>query len=409
MRNEAKPRFNRDELALLVVLFSAMVVVGTGIQMGSALLPALSRLMGVPVSTVTLLISVWAFTGLLSPLFGPPSDRYGHSTFVIVGLGTFSLGNLLCTIAPNFPALLIFQVLVGLGYAIFSFSASALIGDVFTYETRARAMGIARFAVSIAALVGVPTAVAIADRATARGSFGIVGGLGLVVLFVARMLLPMLSLKAAKTQPTEAKANPWRTAMEITRQRSAMVGLLAILAWAAIPTGMFIYLAAWLEQTFQLTETQVGMAFSMAGVGSLIGNALTVAWADRLGKKRSAVLGLLVLSVTTMLLPRWPVLPAVLTGLVVFFAVLEFSFASFGTLMTELVPASRGTLMSLVSLANGIGTGAVPIVMRSLWESKGYASVMLVLGGVGLSVVVIVGLFVTERQALVSHEAPPAQ
>jgi predicted MFS family arabinose efflux permease len=223
------------------------------------------------------------------------------------------------------------------------------------------------------------------------------------------MLLPMLSHKAAKTQPTEAKANPWRTAMEITRQRSAMVGLLAILAWAAIPTGMFIYLAAWLEQTFQLTETQVGMAFSMAGVGSLIGNTLTAAWADRLGKKRSAVLGLLVLSVTTVLLPRWPVLTAVLTGLVVFFAALEFSFASFGTLMTELAPAGRGTLMSLVSLANGIGTGAVPIVMQSLWESEGYASVMLVLGGVGLSVAVIVGLFVTERQALVSHEAPPAQ
>lgn len=409
MRHGAKPRFSRDELTLLAVLFSAMVVVGTGIQMGSALLPAMSRLMDVPVSTATLLISVWAFTGLLSPLFGPPSDRYGHGVFVMVGLGTFTFGNLLCTIAPNFPALLIFQVLVGLGYAIFGFSASALIGDVFTYETRARAMGIARFAVSIAALVGVPTAVAIADRVTVRGSFGIVGGLGLAVLFVAQILLPMPSHKATKTQPTEAKANPWRTAMEITRQRSAMVGLLAILAWAAIPTGMFIYLAAWLEQTFQLTETQVGMAFSMAGVGSLIGNTLTAAWADRLGKKRSTVLGLLVLSVTTVLLPRWPVLTAVLIGLVVFFAALEFSFASFGTLMTELVPAGRGTLMSLVSLANGIGTGAVPIVMRSLWESKGYASVMLVLGGVGLSVVVIVGLFVTERQALVSHEAPPAQ
>ena len=110
MRNEAKLHFSRNELTLLAVLFSAMVVIGTGIQMGSALLPALSRLMGVPISTVTLLISVWAFTGLLSPLFGPPSDRYGHGAFVLVGLGTFTLGNLLCTIAPNFPALLVFQV-----------------------------------------------------------------------------------------------------------------------------------------------------------------------------------------------------------------------------------------------------------------------------------------------------------
>jgi len=399
MKNEVKPRFSRDELVLLAILFSAVVIVGTGIQMGSALFPALSRLMGVPVDTITLLVSVWAFTGILSPLFGPPSDRYGHTAFVIVGLSTFVLGNLLSAIAPGFPALLAFQALVGLGYAVFSFSASAVVGDVFAYETRARAMGIVRVAVSVAALAGVPAAAAIADCATARGSFGTVGGLGLAVLAVALVLLPNLFREEAKTQPTEAKAELLQAAMGIVRQRSAMIGLLAILAWAMIPTGLFIYLAAWLEQTFQLTETQVGLAFSMAGVGALIGNALTATWADRLGKKRSAVIGLLVLSVTAMILPRSPILAGVLVGLVVFFAALEFSFASFSTLMTELTPAGRGTLMSLVSLANGIGTGAVPLVMRSLLESEDYATVTLVLGAVGLSTAVIVGLFVTEQQA----------
>lgn len=399
MGNEVKPRFSRDELILLAVLFSAVVIVGTGIQMGSALFPALSRLMGVPVDTVTLLVSVWAFTGILSPLFGPPSDRYGHTAFVLIGLGAFILGNLLSAIAPTFSALLVFQVLVGLGYAVFNFSASAVVGDVFAYETRARAMGIVRVAVSVAALVGVPAATAIADWATARGSFGTVGGLGLVVLVVALALLPKLSREEAKTQSIEVKADLLQAVMGIARQRSAMVGLLAVLAWAAIPTGLFIYLAAWLEQTFQLTQAQVGLTFSMAGVGALIGNALTAAWADRLGKKRSAVIGLLVLSVTAMALPRSPILTGVLIGLIVFFAALEFSFASFSTLTTELAPTGRGTLMSLVSLANGIGTGAAPLVMRPLWESKGYAVIALVLGVVGLGVTAIVGLFVTERQA----------
>jgi DHA1 family inner membrane transport protein len=402
MGNEVKPRFSRDELILLAILFSAVVIVGTGIQMGSALFPALSRLMGVPVETVTLLVSVWAFTGILSPLFGLPSDRYGHTVFVLIGLGAFILGNLLSAIAPTFSALLVFQVLVGLGYAVFNFSASAVVGDVFAYKTRARAMGIVRVAVSVAALVGVPAATAIADWATARGSFGTVGGLGLVVLAVALALLPKLSRQEAKTQATEVKADLLQTVMGIARQRSAMVGLLAVLAWAAIPTGLFIYLAAWLEQTFQLTQAQVGLTFSMAGVGALIGNALTAAWADRLGKKRSAVIGLLVLSVTAMALPRSSILAGVLIGLIVFFAALEFSFASFSTLMTELAPTGRGTLMSLVSLANGIGTGAAPLVTRPLWESRGYAVIALVLGVVGLGVTAIVGLFVTERQTSVS-------
>jgi len=65
-----------------------------------------------------------------------------------------------------------------------------------------------------------------------------------------------------------------------------------------------------------------------------------------------------------------------------------------------LVPQSRGALMSLVNLLNGLGTGVVPLVMAPLWVSGGYTMVMLVLGVVGLSVVAIIGLFVIEREAV---------
>jgi len=395
---QLKPRFSHNELALLALLFSATVVIATGIQMGNALFPSLSRLMNVPVSTVTLLVSVWAFTGILSPLFGPPSDRYGHGAFVLIGLGSFTIGNLLCAVAPNFSALLVFQVLVGLGYAVFSFSASAIVGDVFTYEVRARAMSMVRIAVSVTGLVGVPVAAAIADRATARGSFGTVGGLSLFVLILAWALLPRSPHQEANVPSLEVRSGLWWPVKEIARQRPAMVGLLTLAVWAMIPTGVFMYLAAWLEQTFQLAEMQIGLAFSLAGVGGLIGNALTAAWADRLGKKRSALLGLLALSMAAMLLPRLASLVAALFCLVILVAALESSTAAFGTLMTELAPARRGTLMSLVSLAIGVGTGAAPLVMRPLWENGGYGLVTLTLGVAGLGLAIVIGSLVTEPQ-----------
>jgi len=408
MQNEVKPRFSRDELILLAVLFSASVIWATGVQMGSALFPSVSRLMGVPVGTATLLTSVWALTGFLSPFFGPPSDRYGHGVFALVGLGFFTVGNLLSAIAPSFLTLAACQVLVGLGSAVFSFSVSAVVGDVFAYETRARVMGIVRFAVSVAALLGVPAAAAIAERATAHGSFGTIGGLSLIMFVAALALFPRLSGKAVRDQPTEVEAHPWQRVVSIARQRSVMISLLAIMVWAALPTGLFIYLAAWLEQTFHLTETQIGLAFSMVGVGALIGNLLTATWTDRLGKKRAAVLGLLVLSVAIMLLPRSPILVAAIIGLIVSIAALEFGFASFSTLMTELTPTGRGTLMSLVGLANGLGTGVVPLVMRPLWESGGYAAVMFVLGLIGLCMALIIGLLVVE-QSVKSDPKPKVQ
>jgi DHA1 family inner membrane transport protein len=399
MKDEVpRPHFSRRELILLAILFGATFVVATGIQMGNALFPALSRLLDVPVGTVTLLVSVWAFTGLLAPLFGPPSDHYGHGMFVLIGLGSFTIGNLLCAFAPGFTSLLVFQVFVGLGYAIFNFSASAVVGDLFAYVVRARAMSLVRVAVSVTALVGVPTAAAIAGWATARAAFGAVGGLGLIVLLFAWLLLPRSPQQEGHAPPIEAKANLWWSVKEVARQRSALAGLFTLVVWAMIPTGVFVYLAAWLEQTFRLTEAQVGLAFSLVGVGGLIGNALTAAWADRLGKKRSALLGLLALLVTAMLLPHLVALAAVLCCIVLLAVALEFSTASFGTLMTELAPASRGTLLSLVSLAIGLGTGVAPLALRPLWENGGYGLVTLTLGVLGLGLAIVIGILIAEPQ-----------
>ena len=168
---------------------------------------------------------------------------------------------------------------------------------------------------------------------------------------------------------------------------------------------MFVYLAAWLEQTFRLTEAQVGLAFALIGVGGLIGNALTAAWADRLGKKRSALVGLLALSVAAMLLPHLVTLAATLSCIVLVAVALEFSTASFDTLMTELAPSSRGTLLSLVSLAIGIGTGVAPLVLRPLWESGGYGLVTLTLGVVGLVLAIVIRILVTEPQVSAPDQA----
>ena len=398
-----KTHFSRDKRILLAILFIATMIVATGIQMGNALFPSISRLMNVPISTVTFLVSVWAFTGLLSPFFGPPSDRYGHGLFVLIGLGGFTIGNLLCAIAPNFSFLLMFQVLVGLGYAIYNFSASAVVGDVFSYELRARAVGIVRIAVSVTALVGVPLAAAIAGWVTARGSFATVGVLCLIVLVFARKSIPRSPYQVTTIQSDHAKTGFLLSLKDIFQNQSAMIGLLLYVVWPMIPTGVFIYLAAWLEQSFALTEMQIGLAFSLAGVGGLIGNALTAMLTDRIGKKRSSLMGMLTLSIAMIFLPRSGILSLALVCFVIFVTALEFISASFGTLMTELTPTSRGTLLSMVSLANGIGTGVAPLVMRPLWERGGYQLVTIVLGMIGLVLTVVIAVLMTEPKVQLSQ------
>lgn len=412
MASQARPRFRQNELLVLAVVFSTSVVVSTGIQMGTALFPALSDLFAVPVSRVTLLASVWAFTGLASPLFGPPSDRYGHGTFLMLGLGVFGLGNILCAVAPSFTFLLASQIAIGLGYALAGLSSGAVIGDVFSYETRARAMGLVRVAISVAALAGVPAAAMLAGRATARAPFAAVGGLGLIVLVVSRALHPWRVQAAGQAGHSTSHSRDQSvggdrhgTVADVLRRPRVVASLLTVMAWAAIPTGVFIYLAAWLQGTFHLDQGRLGMAFSTIGLGALAGNTLTAAWADRLGKRRSTMLGLVVLSGASLALSHAPAVPFALAGLIVFTGALEFAFASYSAFLTELAPASRGTLMSLVSLANGIGTGLVPLAMRPVWEAGGYRYVTLALGALGLGLAITSGFLVREATGPISKRA----
>jgi predicted MFS family arabinose efflux permease len=398
--NRKSNRFTGKQIGLIVLLFSASFVVGTGIQMGNALFPGLSRLMDVPLEQITLLTSAWAFTGLLSPLFGPLSDRYGHGIFVLIGIGTFMLGSLLSSIAPAFAVLMAFQIVVGFGYAIFSFSGSALIGDVFHYDTRAKAMGIVRFSVAASCLAGVPAAAALAGWGTARASYAVVGALALLVLGTFLALLPRVRTKMEAAEPVKKTPSTLRDALEVIRDPQAIKGLLIVLFWAVIPTGAFIYLAAWLQEGFQLGEAQIGLAFSLVGVGSLMGNTLTAAIADRIGKKRSTLIGLVSLSLILILMPRSPNLVMAMVALVAFVIALDFGFTSFGTLLTEMAPENRGTLMSLVALANGIGTGLTPIVLAPVWETGGYALITVILGFVGLASALFFGLLVSERVAV---------
>ncbi|MDI7277297.1 MAG: MFS transporter, partial [Anaerolineae bacterium] len=260
------------------------------------------------------------------------------------------------------------------------------------------AMGLTRLAVPLASLVGVPAAVAMADRASARASFATVGGMSLAMLVAALVLLPRLL--GASLQADRGAATVRRPGIAAAiRQPSVAPALLVIAVWAMVPTGVFIYLAAWLEQAFRFSQIEVGLAFSTIGLGALLGDGLAAAWADSLGKKRSAMLGLLVMSVTALLLPHVPAAVAALAGVVFFTTALEFGIAGFGTLLTELAPEGRGTLLSLVSLANGLGTGLVPLALRPLWERGGYGAITPVLGALSLAALGIVGLAVREQDA----------
>jgi EmrB/QacA subfamily drug resistance transporter len=87
-------------------------------------------------------------------LAGSVADRFGRRKTFQVGLGLFSLGSLLCSVAPSASALVAFRVLQALGGSMLSPVAMSIVVNTFLDpRERARAIGIwgAAFGVAMAA------------------------------------------------------------------------------------------------------------------------------------------------------------------------------------------------------------------------------------------------------------------
>jgi EmrB/QacA subfamily drug resistance transporter len=106
-------------------------------------------------TTVSWVINAYliAFAGLLVTM-GRFADQFGRKRVFMLGMVIFSLGSLLCALAPTIEWLIFFRVLQGVGAAALNSVSLAIITGVFPPEKRGAAVGIWGALAGLAAAVG---------------------------------------------------------------------------------------------------------------------------------------------------------------------------------------------------------------------------------------------------------------
>lgn len=102
----------------------------------------------------------WVFTAYLLtqaatvPIYGRLADIYGRKPMLLIGMGLFLLGSILCGFAWSMTALIAFRVLQGMGAGAIQPVAQTLVGDLFQGEERARKQAYVSASFGAAALLG---------------------------------------------------------------------------------------------------------------------------------------------------------------------------------------------------------------------------------------------------------------
>ena len=224
-------------------------------------------------------------------------------------------------------------------------------------------------------LLGVPASGFLIERLGWRAPWGLLSGLALLAAGLMHAALP-----AGRVAPLPGGLGPfistlWGTWASLLQQRSIRILLaVAFLLTLSIELPLIVY-GAWLESSFGLGLSTLGVASAAVGLAELAGEFGATVITDRLGKKRSVLLGLLGMATGLLLLP-WLArlgLPAALAGIFWMMLSYEFAFVSYLPMFSEAAPQARAALLSLnvtaFSLSRVIGTPLGGWLWR--WQSIG--------------------------------------
>lgn len=369
----------RISVAGLVVL---KLVVNTAVRFVYPFLPAITRGLGIDLAQGGVLMSTRWAAGLLSPGLISLGLLPGSSRLLILaGLATFAMGAVVTAATGFYVGALVGFALLGLGKPLLDVGAQVYVSERVPYSARARYLGLLELSWAGGLLVGAPLAGWLIDRWSWETPFWLVGGLALVGLGAAILLLDPHDTQLEGMLPRAGDSGA----------RSVAMLLVTAVLFGFAHESVLVVLGSWLEDSFGLTLLALGGVGILLGLAELVGEGTMIGFADRLGKRNSVGLGLLVAAGSLFALSVWSAdLVGGMAALLVATTAMEFGYIATFPLASELRPRARTRVLAWLVVATGSGRILSDLVAPRIYQAAGVAPVMALAAAVAVTAGVIV-------------------
>ena len=240
--------------------------------------PTMVEALGVSEQSIGLLISVYTLPNFLfAPLAGVMADRLGRRRLLIPSLFLFGIFGGACALAPDFKTLLILRGLQGLGGAPLMGVPGAIIGDLFSGQKRAEAMGLSTTIMYVGYVVYPLLGGALANFAWnyAFLPFLIAIPVGLIAL---------VSLRCPEPQSKQSLKDYLGNALRYLKSLKVLWLFSATVITYILLYGAYLtYFGFFLEDRFHASPFTIGLFLSILGLTT----AVTSSQLGRLSKRFS--------------------------------------------------------------------------------------------------------------------------
>jgi len=378
----------------LFVLTASRLFVNTGLRMVYPFLPAFGRGLGAPLTTLAFLVSLRSASGVLSPLFGPLSGRYGRRPVLAVSMVLFALGCIILLVWPSLWTFGLMLIVVAVAKVIYDPAMQAYIGDTVAYRERGRALAITELSWAGAFFLGVPLLGWAIDNQGWRAPFFFLALFGLIAAVALWRTLPTSD---GRISTVTGLGQAWAV---IRSQRVIWAAAIYISLVMLANELMLIVYGDWMESTFGLTLTSLGLATAVIGGAEISGELSTAALIDRIGKRTFVIVtGAATVAAYALLPFVSATLVAALIALFLLFLFFEMTVVGGVPLMTEIVPEARGVVMSVVLATAGLGRALGALIGPAVWSSRGFEPLLLISAALMLIAVTILATSIREAPA----------
>jgi DHA1 family inner membrane transport protein len=249
----------------LFTLFLAAFALGTAEFVIAGVLPEVALGLGITIPAAGMLVTGYAIgIAVGGPLLALATNRLPRKTLIVALCAVFTIGQVLCAIAPNFELLLLARLLTAVVHGTYFGIAAIVAVNLVPHDKRGFAVALLLAGLTVSNILGVPGGTAIGNALGWRATFWSVAALGLIATVAAIFVLPADRGNAGRSGRFVAEFKV------LARQQVALSLLIALLVMVG-QYCLFTYIAPLLREVTGLEQSMVPWLLLLFGVGATIG------------------------------------------------------------------------------------------------------------------------------------------
>lgn len=185
---QGRPDINK--VPLMIVLISGAFVAILNQTLLSTAIPPIMQDLGISANTAQWLQSVFMLVnGIMIPITAFLIERFTTRGLFLTAIGTFTLGTIVCALAPNFSFLMAGRILQAGGAGIIMPLMQTILFLVFPLEKRGSAMGMFGLVIAFAPAIGPTLSGYLVGQFPWRSVFYVVLPIAIIDIIVAYFIL----------------------------------------------------------------------------------------------------------------------------------------------------------------------------------------------------------------------------